>query len=159
MSTRELRAEVRAFVRGFGLLDEERTPCGVRLSPREAHAVAVLAEAEQAGVRLSQGDLRKALGIDKSNVTRLIQRLRDDGRVEQEVGEDDARVRRLRLTAAGRRLAARLDERSAARFQAILDAIPCAERGAVLRALHVLNGALRRAAEEHSNAGSAGDVV
>ncbi|MGK3960727.1 MarR family winged helix-turn-helix transcriptional regulator [Sorangium sp. So ce118] len=152
VTTRELRSEVRAFVRGFGLLDEERTPCGVRVAPREAHALAVLAEAERAGVQLSQSDLRRELGVDKSNVTRLIQRLRDDGRVEQDVSEEDGRVRRLRLTAAGRRVAERLEEQSLLRFQSILDAIPCAERAAVVRALHVLNCALRRATEEPPHA-------
>ncbi|WP_199693442.1 MarR family winged helix-turn-helix transcriptional regulator [Sorangium cellulosum] len=159
MTTRELRSEVRAFVRGFGLLDEERTPCGVEVAPREAHALAILAEAEQAGAQLTQSDLRRALGVDKSNVTRLIQRLRDDGRVAQDVSEADGRVRRLRLTAAGRRLAGRLEARSLLRFQSILDAIPCAERDAVVRALHVLNGALRRATEEPSHASDARDAI
>lgn len=157
VSTRELRSEVRAFVRGFGLLDEERTPCGVPVPPREAHALTLLAEAERAGVRLTQSDLRRALGIDKSNVTRLIQRLRDDGRVAQDVSEEDGRVRRLRLTAAGRRLASRLEQQSLLRFQSILDAIPCAERAAVVRALRVLNGALQRATEEPPHAKNATD--
>lgn len=160
MTTRELRSEVRAFVRGFGLLDEERTPCGVRVAPREAHALTVLADAERAGEHLSQSDLRRALGIDKSNVTRLIQRLRDDGRVEQDVSEEDGRVRRLRLTSAGRRMAGRIEEQSLLRFQAIVDAIPCDERAAVVRALHALNRALSRvtrATEEQPDASDASD--
>ncbi|WP_437807416.1 MarR family winged helix-turn-helix transcriptional regulator [Sorangium sp. So ce1078] len=158
MTTRELRSEVRAFVRGFGLLDEERTPCGVRVAPREAHALTVLADAERAGVQLSQSELRRALGIDKSNVTRLIQRLREDGRVEQDVSEHDGRVRRLRLTSAGRRTAGRLEEQSLLRFQSILDAIPCEERAAVVRALHILNGALSRVTEEPPHASDTSDT-
>ncbi|WP_437964550.1 MarR family transcriptional regulator [Sorangium sp. So ce260] len=158
MTTRELRSEVRAFVRGFGLLDEERTPCGVRVAPREAHALTVLADAERAGVQLSQSDLRRALGIDKSNVTRLIQRLREDGRVEQDVSAEDGRVRRVRLTSAGRRTAGRLEEQSLLRFQSILDAIPCEERAAVVRALHILNGALSRVTEELPHASDTSDT-
>lgn len=160
VTTRELRSEVRAFVRGFGLLDEERTPCGVQVAPREAHALTVLADAERAGEHLSQSDLRRALGIDKSNVTRLIQRLRDDGRVEQDVSEEDGRVRRLRLTSTGRRVAGRLEEQSLLRFQALVDAIPCEERAAVVRALHALNRALSRvtrATEEQPHASDASD--
>ncbi|WP_437477639.1 MarR family transcriptional regulator [Sorangium sp. So ce1014] len=158
MTTRELRSEVRAFVRGFGLLDEERTPCGVRVAPREAHALTILADAERAGEQLSQSDLRRALGIDKSNVTRLIQRLREDGRVEQDVSEEDGRVRRLRLTSAGRRMAGRLEEQSLRRFQSILDAIPCEERAAVVSALHALNSALSRVTEELPHASDTSDA-
>src|SRR5690349_21328992 len=96
------RDRVRALVRSLGVLDDGRTPCGVDVSVREAFVLGTLLRAE-VGDTLSQSDIQAELGVDKSNVTRLVQRLVDAGRVEQRTG-GDGRVRTLHLTAKGRRL-------------------------------------------------------
>lgn len=141
-SAERLREQVQRFVRGFGLLAEEQTPCGAPVSPREAHALLVVLERERAGAPLVQTELASTLGIDKSNVTRLVQRLRKDDRVEQVTSEHDARARCLRLTARGRRLAEALERSSRERFERLLGGIPMREQRAVLAALSRLNEAL-----------------
>jgi DNA-binding MarR family transcriptional regulator len=139
-----LRDRMRALVRALGVLDDSRTPCGVDLSVREAFALGSLLQAE-AREPVSQSDVQRELGVDKSNVTRLVQRLVEAGRVEQRTGAD-GRVRTLHLTASGRRLAAKLEQRSHARFEAVLARIPRSERAGVTHALGVLEAALGQVA-------------
>lgn len=140
VDARDFRDQMRSLVRALGLLDDSRTPCGVDISVREAFALGTLLRADL-GSAPSQSDLQESLNIDKSNVTRLVQRLTSNGWVEQRPGSD-GRVRTLHLTAKGRRLAGRLEESSVRRFQGVLAKIPSAERDAVLRAVEVLRVAL-----------------
>ena len=148
MSTRQpsgaelLREHIQQFVRKFGLLAEDRTPCGTPISPREAHALMVVLERERRDDPPRQNDLADELGIDKSNVTRLVQRLRQEGRVDQVASEEDGRARLLRLTPKGRRLAETIERASRDRFAGLLERIPTAERKAVLAAVSLLNEAL-----------------
>jgi DNA-binding MarR family transcriptional regulator len=140
--TELLRQHIQQFVRKFGLLAEGRTPCGAPISPREAHALMVVLERERHDDPPRQNELAAELGIDKSNVTRLVQRLRSQGRVEQVASQEDGRARLLRLTPKGRRLAESIERASRRRFEVLLDGIPAAERKAVLAAVALLNEAL-----------------
>jgi DNA-binding MarR family transcriptional regulator len=143
-----LRQQVQRFVREFGLLADDRTPCGAPLSPREAHAVMVVLERERLADPPRQNDLAAVLGIDKSNVTRLVQRLRRDGRIQQLASEDDGRARLLRLTQKGRRMAETLERTSRARFETLLAGIPAEEHEPVLSALALLNDAIEKRSPE-----------
>ena len=88
------------------------------------------------------------LGIDKSNVTRLVQRLRRERRIEQWQSEDDGRTRILRLTQKGRRLAETIERTSRARFETLLADIPADGRELVLSALALLNAAIEKRAPD-----------
>jgi DNA-binding MarR family transcriptional regulator len=145
MDAIQFRRSVRSLVRALGVLDEARTPCGVDISVREAHALDAIATAEAAGSPLSQSDLQTALNVDKSNVTRVVQQLVAEGRVEQRTGQDDGRVRKLHLTAKGRRVARTVEEQSLERFAAVLDRIPASERNSVARAIDAFRVALEGA--------------
>ncbi|MFZ5889501.1 MAG: MarR family winged helix-turn-helix transcriptional regulator [Myxococcota bacterium] len=138
----QLRRHVQSFVRRFGLLAEDRTPCGAPLSPRDAHALMIVLERERAANPPCQNDLAIELGIDKSNVTRLVQKLVAAGRIEQVQSEADARARMLRLTTKGRRLAESVEAASHDRFREILTRIPAAQRKVVVGAMALLNNAL-----------------
>jgi len=139
----ELRASIQQFVRSFGLLTADQTPCGVALSPSYAHALAVLNEREQRGSSSTQQDLVGLLGIDKSNVARLCARMADRGDVLQADSPTDGRAWSLALTAKGRQLALRVEAASRARFERMLAAMPSeAARAEVLHALAVLNDAV-----------------
>ena len=141
------REKVRSVVRALGVLDEARTPCGLELSVREAFALDAIRAAEVRGAPLSQSDLQTFLGIDKSNVTRLVQQLVADDRVEQRAVETDGRVRRLHLTAKGRRVARAVDERSLRRFAEVMARIPASELPMVLRGLEIFRAALEAQGE------------
>jgi DNA-binding MarR family transcriptional regulator len=140
----QLRQHVQRFVRKFGLLADDRTPCGAPLRAREAHCLMVLLERERLALPPCQNDLAAALGIDKSNVTRLVQALRRDGRIEQRPSDDDGRARILRLTQKGRRLAETIERASRARFETLLADIPAEDRQVVISALALLNDAIEK---------------
>lgn len=152
-SAEKLRGLVRSFVQGFGLLDEQRTPCGLPVAPREAHALARILAAELESRPLRQAELASALKVDKSNVTRVVQRLVNGGYVAQDQGED-ARQRLLRLSAKGRRLAERIEAASLTRFETVLVGMPKSEIERVLHALDVLNQAIERVSAEVESARS-----
>jgi len=127
------------FVRAFGLHQPDETPCGEPVPVSEAHALMELAQAESLG----QLELAGRLGLTKSTVSRLVGKLLERGWVERARDDADARAVRLRLTGAGRTAAGQLDEARAAKFAALLAAIPEGERGTVLRSLDILAEALR----------------
>ena len=143
-----LRRQVQRFVRAFGLLADDRTPCGAPLSPRAAHALMIVLERERVADPPRQNDLAAALGIDKSNITRLVQRLSNEGRIRQLPVEDDGRARILRLTQKGRRLAETIERTSRARFEALLANIPADSHELVLSALALLNEASETSSPE-----------
>lgn len=137
----QLRAGVRSFVRKFGLLASDATPCGKPISVSHAHALAHLLERREQGPT-SQQMLGAALGIDKSNVTRLCARMERLGHIVQRIAPEDGRARHLALTAAGVRLAQAVQRSSLDRFTRLLTSIPASERAGVLAALDVLNQAI-----------------
>jgi DNA-binding MarR family transcriptional regulator len=136
----ELRRLVQAFVRDFGLLAQDATPCGKPLATSHAHALMILLDATRA---LSQKNLADELGLDKSNVTRLCQKMESEGQIEQVRGEEDARVRLLKLTARGTKLAREVEESSKDRFASLLEAMPASERARVFEGLEALSRAVR----------------
>jgi DNA-binding MarR family transcriptional regulator len=142
MDPKDFRTNVRTLVKALGVLEETRTPCGVNLSVREAYALDAIGAGEEGGFALSQSDLQEALGIDKSNVTRLVQQLVADKRVEQRTSDEDGRIRRLHLTAKGRRIAREVEERSLQRFASVLERIPANQHAALSRAIQTFRAAL-----------------
>jgi DNA-binding MarR family transcriptional regulator len=141
-----LRAQVQRFMRGFGLLSEAETPCGQPLHTSHAHALMILLRADGDG--LHQAALARQLGIDKSNASRLVQQLARKGHIAIATAPDeDARLKRVRLTAKGARMAAAVDESSRHRFDELLGAIAPSRRRLVLDGLEHLNRALERATE------------
>ena len=91
---------------------------------------------------LSQKRLADELGLDKSNVTRLCQKMEAEGQIEQVRGEEDARVRFLKLTARGAKLAREIEQSSKDRFASLLKAVPASERASVFEGLEVLSRAV-----------------
>ncbi|MCE3552104.1 helix-turn-helix domain-containing GNAT family N-acetyltransferase [Pseudonocardia sp. RS11V-5] len=73
-------------------------------------------------------DLRTRLGLDSGYLSRMLRSLEAAGLVAVDAGAADARVRRVRLTAAGREERAELDRRSDALAASILDPLNSAQR-------------------------------
>ncbi len=126
------------FVRAFGLHRPDRTPCGKPLSVSEAHALMELDGRES----VSQSELASALRLEKSTVSRLVSQLIARGWVERGRDDDDGRVRRLRLSDRGARVAAEVAGARREKFESLLARIPDTERTSVQRALRVLVDAL-----------------
>jgi DNA-binding MarR family transcriptional regulator len=139
-----LRALIQQFVRSFGLLSAERTPCGMPLATSHAHALMILLERAQRNDRTTQQELGAILGIDKSNVARLCAKMQRSGHVVQLRDPSDGRARLLSLTSSGRRLAEKVETSSRRRFARLLSALPRdGAQAAVLASLEILNGAIR----------------
>jgi DNA-binding MarR family transcriptional regulator/GNAT superfamily N-acetyltransferase len=80
-------------------------------------------------------DLRRRLGLDSGYVTRLIQALERTGLVRLSQGSQDQRVRKARLTAAGRRELAEMNRRSDQVAAALLNSLASAQRARLVEAM------------------------
>jgi DNA-binding MarR family transcriptional regulator len=136
-----LRAAVHAFVRSFGLLSADQTPCGKRISVSYAHALLFLLHEGRRDERPTQQHLGSALRIDKSNVARLCAQMERAGHLVQRRSPEDGRARLLALTARGRRLAEQVDRASHERFGRLLDATPAPLRVSLSASLEALAAA------------------
>jgi DNA-binding MarR family transcriptional regulator len=116
--------------------------CGVTI------AQAATLEVLRAEGRMGLGALGKRLGIAPSTLTRNLDRLEESGHVSR--GEDpaDARASRVGLTAAGHRVADRLESQEEDFAGEILARIPSARRARVVEALDDLLVAVRSATED-----------
>ncbi len=143
-----LRRSVHQFVRRFGLLVVRQTPCGTPVSISYAHALMVLlTRGREPGTTTSHSDLAGVLGIDKSNVARLCERMVKAGHATQIAAPGDGRSRLVALTPAGTRLGQRVEEGSRERFTRVTKSIPANKRPLVLAALADLNAAVETLAQ------------
>jgi DNA-binding MarR family transcriptional regulator len=133
-----VRAAIHAFVRSFGLLAGDRTPCGKPIPASYAHALLFLLDAGRREDRPTQQRLGHALRIDKSNVARLCAKMEEAGHVVQRRAPDDGRSRLLALTARGRALAEQVDASSRERFGRLLAATPAPLRSSLAASLEAL---------------------
>jgi DNA-binding MarR family transcriptional regulator len=149
----ELRRSVQSFVRAFGLLSGDQTPCGQPLAPSHAHALLVLLERGRQGppAALKQQDLAVALGLDKSSITRLCTKMVDAGHLQQRDSETDGRAWALTLSAKGKRVAETIEEASKARFRRLAAALPTGIAATdVVHMLEVLTAAVVSSAERNT---------
>ncbi len=131
---------MQVFVRQFGLLSADRTPCGKPLASSDAHALMVLLDAGEDGMLSSS--LAARLGIDKSTASRLTARLTERGYLAPAPSTDDGRARPACLTRKGVRVAREVDQASRARFADVLEHVPARRRGEVIAALRDIVSAL-----------------
>src|SRR5687767_13805654 len=80
-------------------------------------------------------DLRARLGLDSGYTSRLLRSLEKEGLVRTDAGERDARVRRVALTAAGRKELAVLNRLSDDAAEAILEPLSEKQRAALADAM------------------------
>ena len=141
-----LQASVSAFVRGFGLLDRERTPCGLDLHVSEAHLIGDLCGEGPMG----QKQLCERLHLSKSTVSRLVSQLIERGWVQREPDVSDGRAVLVSLTGEGRDVAERLGRGRARRFEDLLAAIPDDQCVVVIEGIRQLAAAACSAPHEVS---------
>jgi DNA-binding MarR family transcriptional regulator len=138
-----LKTLVQGLVRGLGLLETKRTPCGFPISVSQAHGLMLLLERERQGVRTSQTELGQSLHVDKSNVARLCSKLEEAGQARQREDPEDGRARLVELTAKGQRLAEKLKVASDERSERLLGAVPAKARAQLFASLSALTEAVR----------------
>jgi DNA-binding MarR family transcriptional regulator/GNAT superfamily N-acetyltransferase len=80
-------------------------------------------------------DLRRRLGLDSGYVTRLVQALEEKGLVRLSPGTEDQRLRKARLTAAGRREVREMNRRADKAAADLLDPLTSAQRTRLVTAM------------------------
>ncbi|HZL54982.1 MAG TPA: MarR family winged helix-turn-helix transcriptional regulator, partial [Solirubrobacteraceae bacterium] len=88
------------------------------------------------------GELRRELGIDGGQLSRLLARLEGEGLLCRERSAADGRRRGVRLTAAGEAARALLDERSSAENRRLLEELPERDQQALLEAMATIGALL-----------------
>ena len=143
----QLQERIQEFIRQFGLLDQEHTPCGFRLPISQAHALQVLG---RVGIA-TQRELAARLSLDESTVSRLVDQLVRRGWVDRAIDADNRRQSRLGLTAEGRAVFDEIAEASVAKFRLIKERIPPERRDQVLDALDILIAAIGKDTNSDAN--------
>ena len=140
---RRLLRGVRALVRRFQVSERADVECcGVTI------AQAATLETLREDGRMGLGALGKRLGITPSTLSRNLVRLVEAGHVARFEDAADARAAQVDLTAAGRRVADRLESQEEDFAGEILARIPAARRAQVVEALGDLLAAVRSATED-----------
>jgi DNA-binding MarR family transcriptional regulator len=93
---------------------------------------------------LDQSSLGRMLVVNRSNVTGLVDRMEDAGLVRRGPDERDRRVKRVSLTADGRRVLKSAERAYMQRVEEVIGALTAGERAALRSALEKLREKLAR---------------
>ena len=136
---RELRTQIQRLARRTQNFERYYNIKGRQLPLSYAQMLILLLHFHDQDTRPTLSDLVKALEFDKSNVTRLCQRLIDHKYVQTSRDKKDKRAKRIGLTPKGLELARHVDADSLERFDRLFDAFETSERLDLLTHLDKLN--------------------
>jgi DNA-binding MarR family transcriptional regulator len=125
--------------REMGVHRPEQLLPGSSLSLSEIYALGILAERAP----LSQQDLGAALSLEKSSVSRLVQQLEQRGWVLRARDARDNRLRLLRLSEEGTRIADMVQQHMSEAHAQLLERLTPHEQAALLEGLSALRRALQ----------------
>lgn len=125
----EVRQFNRFYTRLIGLLDEHLPDTGLTLT--EGRVMYELAT----GGRQTAADLSRTLGVDKSQLSRVIRTLRARRLLTSEADSSHAKRQLLSLTPTGRKAFARLDRGTRSRMASLLKPLAGAERERLVSSL------------------------
>lgn len=140
----ELRELLKLLSRQVSSLEDYQDQRGQTLPSSYAQALMVLLDFEAREERPTLTDLVELLDIDKSNVTRLCQRMKAEGHVDIVRDPNDRRAKRVSLSEEGSELAHFVNDASLERFGAIIGNFHPEERNFVLEWLERLNETIAR---------------
>ncbi|UCZ53760.1 winged helix DNA-binding protein [Bacillus shivajii] len=125
---------MKEIIRSLGLHHPNQTPCGQPISISEAHTIMEIQLKEE----VTQSDLTQILNLEKSTVSRLVQQLEKKDWLKRETSPKDQRMKILRLTEKGQKIAQRLETSRIEKFNSILANIPENRHKEVIVALELL---------------------
>jgi len=140
----ELREQLQILVRHLGVFEDFRAPTGQQLPPSYAQALMVLLGFHEESKSPTLTDMVELLNIDKSNVTRLCQRMKDAGHITVQRDMKDRRAKRIALSPEGLELANHVNANSYERFGSLLDEMEEHQKNNVLDSLILLNEVIER---------------
>jgi DNA-binding MarR family transcriptional regulator len=133
----ELRSNVQKFVRLFGLLEQNVTPCGFPLSVSQVYA---MQELEQG--TMSVTELASRLELERSSVSRLVDELVKGEFVSRDINEANRREMALSLTDKGMRSIQQLRLQSIRFYQRVLDNLSNTDQTLLIEGFKKFTGAL-----------------
>jgi DNA-binding MarR family transcriptional regulator len=126
----QLAEQMIAFIRAFGLHRPEQTSRGGPVGASEAHALVILRHGA-----INHGQLARALQLQRSSVSRLVQQLAKRRWAARAVADHDRRVVFVRLTRKGQVAAEYLARARRAKFRHILASAAAGQRQQLVNAL------------------------
>ena len=132
----------------LGKLERNEDEQGGSLPTSYAQAIVILLDYHISDRQPTLSDLVDLLAIDKSNVTRLCQRLEESGYIELKRDPKDRRAKRIHLTSEGVAFAEEVDATSLELFSNIVANFPQHQRQVLLELLARLNQTMREQTEE-----------
>lgn len=144
---KSLRQELRSMCRLLGRLERNEDDQGSTLPNSYSQAIVILLDYHVSDRRPTLSDLVDLLAIDKSNVTRLCQRLEESGYIELKRDPKDRRAKRIHLTPEGVTFAKEVDASSLELFSNIVENFPQHQRQTLLELLARLNQTMREQTE------------
>lgn len=134
-----LRELIRILVRDLGLLEKSDSSCsGVTIS--QCHAIVEIGRAKE----ISLNELAGLLNLDKSTMSRTINKLVGNNLVIRETHPEDRRYIVISLTEKGMEVFKTIEENMVAYYKNIFIAIPEDKREQILDSLKVLIEALHK---------------
>ncbi|MCD2347980.1 MarR family winged helix-turn-helix transcriptional regulator [Clostridium guangxiense] len=128
-----LRELIRVLVRDLGILEKSDSNChGVTMS--QCHAIVEIGRAKE----ISLNGLAKILNLDKSTMSRTINKLVDDDLVVREAHPEDRRYIVIKLTDKGIKVFKTIEENMNNYYKKIFVSIPQDKREQVLDSLKIL---------------------
>jgi len=146
----ELQNLIVTFIRAFGLLRPDQTPCGVAVPISDAHAITEL----QHSAPMTQFELSARLRLEKSTVSRLLKRLEEQRWVKRERDPRDTRRVLVRLTASGEEMAGQIAQARHMKVSEIAARLGVTDRQALARGMAALVRAIDETAPEERHDGN-----
>jgi DNA-binding MarR family transcriptional regulator len=115
----DLRSNVQKFIRLFGLLEQNVTPCGFPLSVSQVYALQ-----ELENTMMSVTELAQRLNLERSSVSRLVDVLVKENFIQRDINEANRREMVLSLTEKGSRTIRQVREQSIKFYQSVLGDLP-----------------------------------
>lgn len=136
--TQLLRENLRILVRKLGVLERgEALCCGLTLSQSYS-----IVEIGRAGV-ISLNLLTEILGVDKSTVSKSVDKLVNNGILVRDIDPEDRRSVNLYLSDKGKSIYSEVEKRSTAYFDEVVAALPDDKCEQIIESLQYLSQALK----------------
>ncbi|SLN39884.1 helix-turn-helix domain-containing GNAT family N-acetyltransferase [Ruegeria meonggei] len=139
-----MRSAARSIVRELGFM--QKGLAGTELSPSAVHTIIELGY----GTVENAGDLGRLLHLEKSSISRLVQKLENEGLIEGGPHPSDKRSRILSLTPNGRNLLGDVEKYARRQLRSALDVLPADDVSQIETGLILFAKSLR-AKPEHAS--------
>jgi DNA-binding MarR family transcriptional regulator len=145
--TNDFANEVRGLIGGIsGCFESYEKACGTFMGVTTSQAGAVLAFPVKSG--LTMNELSKAVNLDISTMTRMVDQLVEKGLVERQTDAKDRRVVRVGLTEAGRKLHKKLEDALQSFYTNALNKFPKEEQIIIIKNLQHIYADVSASLEE-----------